>query len=134
MQPLYRKEQLYLEFKCGREHMRCWAFAKDGTYAMRLDLVTEYDLVTFTVIVGMWLTTICLAYRIGLQSVWDEHDEADRPQIHSFKIHLTSAEGLPTSVIVGQLHRGEQREPAVDLGQADVHWNPLRLQATCRTT
>jgi hypothetical protein len=85
------------------------------------DLVTEYDLVTFTVIVGMWLTTIWLAYRIGLQSVRDEHDEADRPQIQSFKIHLTSAEGLPAAVIVGQLHQGERGELAVDLGQTDVH-------------
>ena len=42
------------------------------------DLVTAYDLVTFTVIVGMWLTTIWLAYRIGLQSVKDANDEADR--------------------------------------------------------
>ena len=70
------------------------------------DLVTEYDLVTFTVIVGMWLTTICLAYRIGLQSVRDEH-----------------AEGLPTAVPVRQLHQGERGKLPVDLSQADAHRN-----------
>jgi len=87
------------------------------------DLVTEYDLVTFTVIVGMWLTTIWLAYRIGLQSVRDEHDEADRPPIQSFKIHLTSAEGLPTAVPVRQFHQGQRGELPVDLGEADAHRN-----------
>ena len=73
------------------------------------DLVTEYDLVTFTVIVGMWLTTIWLAYRIGLQSVRDEHDLADRPQIQSFKIHLTSAEGLRTAQ--REILRAQEKNP-----------------------
>src|SRR5215475_8943001 len=87
------------------------------------DLATEFDLVTFTVIVGMWLTTIWLAYRIGLQSVRDEHDEADRPQIQSFKIRLTSAEGLPT-VQCGTLRAQENNPPA---SKAKVPASPMHL-------
>jgi hypothetical protein len=34
--------------------------------------MSEFDLATFVVIVSLWLATIWLAYRIGLQSVKDE--------------------------------------------------------------
>jgi hypothetical protein len=68
--------------------------------------MSEFDLATFVVIVSLWLATIWLAYRIGLQSVRDEH-----------------AEGLPTAVPVRQLHQGERGKLPVDLSQADAHRN-----------
>jgi hypothetical protein len=34
--------------------------------------MSAFDSATFTVIISLWLTTIWLAYRIGLQAVKDE--------------------------------------------------------------
>ena len=64
----------------------------------------SFDVVTFVVIVGLWLATIWLAYRNGLQSVKDEQaddglslpPQSARSDAAALHAHAQKADGAST--------------------------------------
>ena len=75
----------------------------------------SFDIATFVLIVSEWLATIWLAYRIGLQSMKDQHDEADReayrPTPAGSTLGARSASGADVQFPAGTAISGSLGQP-----------------------